>query len=184
MERDLSWEKDGYVMRLAEEGDAERYWQNYDPLDPEVARLTGCKASFTREEVLTFFRRSLEDAERRFFLVFDPAGNVAGESVVNEIDEDLRCANFRIAIFRPETRGKGLGSWMVETTRDFAFEQLQLHRLELDVFSFNPRAIRAYRKAGFRQEGVRRDAVRDGDGYGDDILMSILEEEWRALRRG
>ena len=50
------------------------------------------------------------------------------------------------------------------------------------MFSFNPRAIRAYEKAGFRREGVRRDAVRDGDGYGDDILMAILEDEWREVK--
>ena len=63
-----------------------------------------------------------------------------------------------------------------------AFERLGLHRLELDVFSFNTRAERAYLKAGFRREGVLRDAVMDGDGYADDILMAILEEEWKALK--
>lgn len=42
-------------MRLAEKSDAECYWKNYDPLDPEVARLTGCKECFTRDEVLSFF---------------------------------------------------------------------------------------------------------------------------------
>lgn len=41
---------------------------------------------------------------------------------------------------------------------------------------------RAYLAAGFREEGVCRDAVRDGDGYGDDILMAILEAEWRAVK--
>lgn len=176
------WEKNGFVMRPAQKSDAEPYWKNYDPLDPEVARLTGCKASFRRDEVLDFFTRSLADEERRFFLVFDPEGNVIGESLINEIDQDLRCANFRIGIFHAAERGRGIGTWMVETTRDFAFEELHLHRLELDVFSFNPRAIRAYRRAGFREEGVRRDAVRDGEGYGDDILMAILEEEWRGMK--
>lgn len=182
MKRSQTWEKDGFIMRLAEEADAERYWKNYDPLDPEVVRLTGCKESFTKDEVLSFFYRSIEDEERYFFLVFDPEGNVIGESVLNEIDVDLRSANFRIGIFHGTERGKGIGTWMVSTTRDFAFEVLQLHRLELDVFSFNPRAIRAYRRAGFREEGVRRDAVRNGDGYGDDVLMSILEDEWREMK--
>lgn len=183
MKRHGIWEKDGFTMRLAEKGDAERYWKNYDPLDPEVVRLTGCRESFTRDEVLSFFYRSIENEERYFFLVFDPEGNVIGESVINEIDVDLRCANFRIGIFHGAERGKGIGTWMVSTTRDFAFEVLHLHRLELDVFSFNPRAIRAYRKAGFREEGVRRDAVRDGESYADDVLMSILEDEWREIKR-
>lgn len=105
-----------------------------------------------------------------------------GESVLNEIDWDCKCANFRIAIFHGADRGRGLGSWMTEKTLQFAFEELGLHRVELDVFSFNPRAIRAYEKAGFRREGVRREAILDKRGYGDDILMGILEEEWRSQK--
>lgn len=105
-----------------------------------------------------------------------------GESVINEIDFALRCANFRIAIYRPAERGRGIGSWMVQTTRDFAFEVLKLHRLSLDVFSFNTRAEQVYRKAGFQREGVLRDAVLDGGQYADDILMSMLEEDWKRLK--
>ena len=50
------------------------------------------------------------------------------------------------------------------------------------MYSFNPRAEKAYVKAGFKREGVLRDAVRDGDAYADDILMSMLEDEWRAFK--
>ena len=57
---------------------------------------------------------------------------------------------------------------------------MKLHRLELDVYSFNPRAEKVYLKAGFKQEGVLRDAIMDGDSYADDIIMSILEDEWKA----
>lgn len=57
-----------------------------------------------------------------------------------------------------------------------------IHRLALDVYSFNPSAEKVYLKAGFKREGVLRDAIMDGDKYTDDILMSILEDEWRALK--
>ena len=177
------WEKDGFLLRPARASDAESYYAlNYNPLDPEVARLTDCKAHFTREEVVSFFLKALEDPDRYFFLILSPEGEIIGESVINEIDWDLRRANFRIAIFRTGERGRGIGTWAVEKTRDFAFEKLKLHRLELDVYSFNPRAERTYTKAGFRREGVLRDAVLDGDHYADDILMAILEEDWRSLR--
>ena len=67
-------------------------------------------------------------------------------------------------------------------TRDFAFAELKLHRLELEVYSFNSRAEKTYLKAGFKREGVKRDAVIDGDKYADIILMSILENEWKILK--
>lgn len=94
----------------------------------------------------------------------------------------MRCANFRIGLYHTTERGKGIGTWATEVTRDFAFEELKLHRLELDVYSFNPRAEKAYIKAGFKRKGVLRDAVLDGDKYTDDLLMSILEDEWRTLK--
>lgn len=119
-----------------------------------AGRLTGSKERYSRDEVISFFLACLDDPDRRDFLLVDPAGRIAGECVINEIDWDARCANFRIGIFRPEDRGQGLGTWAVRVTRDLAFEALGLHRLALNVFSFNPRARRAYLAAGFREEGV------------------------------
>ncbi|WP_294547519.1 GNAT family protein [uncultured Pseudoflavonifractor sp.] len=183
METHVIGQRDGYTIRLAKAEDAADYYeQNYCPLDREVVRLTGCRSSFSREEVISFFLKSLGEDDRYFFLIIAPDGSIIGESVVNEIDWALRRANFRIAIYRAAERGKGIGTWATEAARDFAFETLKLHRLELDVYSFNPGAERTYAKAGFRREGVLRDAVMDGDSYADDILMSILEEEWRALK--
>lgn len=179
----VSWEKDGYILRLARKEDAENYYNfNFNPLDSDIARFTGCKPFFTRDEVVNFFLACVEDEDRYDFLLLNSDGNIVGESVINEIDRELRKANFRIAIFHENVRGKGIGSWMVQVTRDFAFEQLRLHRLELDVFSFNRRAEKAYRKAGFQQEGILRDAVKDGEEYADDILMAILEEEWKEIK--
>lgn len=180
---DKTWEKDGFVLRPARKEDAEEYYShNYDPLDPSVARFTGCAPSFPRERVVNFFLWCVEEEDRYDFLLVAPDGHIIGESVINEIDWDLRCANYRMALFHSEACGHGLGAWIIRCAMEFAFESLKLHRLELDVFSFNPRAIRAYEKAGFRREGVLRDAVKDGDAYADDILMAILEDEWSAIR--
>ena len=176
---------DGYTLRPGCAQDAEAYYsQNYCPLDPELARLTGCKPVFTREEVVGFFLRGIADEERRWLLLIAPDGRIAGESLLTEIDPQTRSANFRIALFSPTLRGRGLGTWMTRETLRLAFDRLHLHRVYLDVFSFNPRAERAYLAAGFTREGVLRDAIRDGDGYADDILMSILEDEWRAKEAG
>lgn len=183
MKVNKTWVKDGFILRIACKDDAENYYnQNYSPLDKEVARFTGCKETFTKDEVLSFFYKSIEDDDRYLFLVISPDGRIIGESVINEIDFDLRCANFRIGIFNSTERGKGIGTWVVETTRDFAFEELKLHRLELNVFSFNPRAEKVYLKAGFKREGVLRDAIYDGKNYADDILMAILEDEWKEIK--
>ena len=163
--------------------DAENYYlQNYNPLDKEIARLTGCKELFSKEEVMSFFLKSIQDTGRYYFLIISPDNRIIGETVINEIDNQTKSANFRIGIFQSSEQGKGIGTWAVETTRDFAFEILKLHRLSLDVFSFNTRAEKCYLKAGFKREGILRDAVLNGNEYADDILMSILEDEWSELK--
>ncbi|MGN1021046.1 MAG: GNAT family N-acetyltransferase [Aristaeellaceae bacterium] len=174
--------RDGYTLRPARHEDAEAYFrQNFSPLDGEVARLTGSRRDFTREEVVDFFHRCVDAEDRRDFLIIAPDGRIIGESVINEIDGDTRCANYRVAIFHSDCRGKGIGAWAIRHTVDYAFGTLRLHRLELDVFAFNPRALRAYERAGFRREGVRRQAIPNGDGWADDILMAMTEDDWRAL---
>ena len=53
MDRDVIGQREGFTLRLARAEDGEAYYeQNYCPLDREVARLTGCKTAFSREEVL------------------------------------------------------------------------------------------------------------------------------------
>lgn len=196
-------QKENYILRPAKAEDFENYYlPNYCPLDPEVARLTGSRPDFSRKEVESFFKNAIEDPEICLFLVEDEEGNIIGESVINEIDWHLKKANFRIALYQQTARGKGIGTWVVKATRDFAFEVLKLHRLELDVFSFNPKAEKVYQKAGFRREGVLRDAVAWPEGmdksaengnngnnengskeYADDILMAMLEDEFWAIKQ-
>ncbi|MGN1147232.1 MAG: GNAT family N-acetyltransferase [Lachnospiraceae bacterium] len=175
------WEKEGYILRLAVKEDAEEYYSNnFNPLDPETARLTGCKPNFTHDEVVNYFLQCIDSDERYDFLIISPDGHIVGESVINEIDKVVNCANFRIALFSSEIYGKGIGTWVIGHMLEFAFNEIKLHRLALDVFSFNPRALKAYEKAGFKREGILRDAIKDGNQYADDILMAILEEEWRS----
>ncbi|WP_244324902.1 hypothetical protein [Sporofaciens musculi] len=70
------WEKDGYVLRSACREDAENYYQqNFNPLEPEVSRLTGCKPSFTHDEVVNFFLSCIDDEGRYDFLSVCTAWN-------------------------------------------------------------------------------------------------------------
>lgn len=142
-----------------------------------MVRFTGCKAEYTHDEVVDFFMKGIESKDRYDFLIIAPDGRIISESVINDIDWESR-----IAIFHPSEYGKGIGSWAVKITRDFAFEQLRLHRLELSVYSFNTRAENVYLNAGFKREGVLRDAVWDGKEYSDEFVMSILEDEWRQIK--
>jgi RimJ/RimL family protein N-acetyltransferase len=83
---------------------------------------------------------------------------------------------------RPAYRGRGYGTEAIELVLGLGFDGIGLHRVELDVLSINARAYSLYENIGFRVEGRRRDAYRDGEGWCDAIIMAMLEEEYRALR--
>ena len=124
------WEFKGYTMRSSRIEDKDAYYlAGFTECDSEVARMTGSKMHYSKEEVDAYFVNCLNDSTRYDFLIFDPQGSLIGESVINEIDEQARSANFRICIFKSKNCGKGIGSWAIQTTRDFAFCERKLHRL-------------------------------------------------------
>lgn len=92
-------------------------------------------------------------------------------------------ATLAIGIGEPAYRGRGYGSDALRLILGYAFNELNLHRVGLDVIAYNTPAIRAYERAGFRREGlVRASVLRDGVRH-DRIMMGILREEWQELRQ-
>ena len=88
-----------------------------------------------------------------------------------------------IGIGEAEYRGKGYGTDAMRLTLAYAFRELNLYRISLTVFSYNPRAIHVYEKLGFVREGVSRSALyRDGQRH-DVILMGLLRPEWDATQK-
>lgn len=63
----------------------------------------------------------------------------------------------------------------------YAFEDLGLHRVDLRVLEYNDRAIAVYEKCGFVREGVERESANVAGKWHSDLIMGILEHEYRAL---
>lgn len=74
--------------------------------------------------------------------------------------------------------GMGYGTDAMNIGLRFVFTELNLRRVTLTVFEYNPRAVRSYEKAGFKLEGRMRGALlKDGTRW-DMLYMGILREEW------
>lgn len=76
--------------------------------------------------------------------------------------------------------GQGIGGEALRLALNYAFNELNLHRVQLTVFEYNDRAIAVYEKLGFQREGVYRESLyRDGVRY-DMYLYGLLRREWEA----
>jgi len=83
-----------------------------------------------------------------------------------------------IGLGKRENWGKGYGREAMELTLKFAFHELNLHRVQLSVFSYNQRAVALYEELGFTKEGVFREHLeRDGQRF-DMYLYGLLRSEW------
>jgi RimJ/RimL family protein N-acetyltransferase len=86
-----------------------------------------------------------------------------------------------IGLGEREFWGKGYGTDAMRVLLRFAFTELNLRRVSLDVFEYNPRAVRSYEKVGFVVEGRMRGMLeREGKRW-DLVFMGILREEWERL---
>lgn len=154
--------------------------------DPEVLRLTGTvhtpeeasgRADRLDDVGLAWYRSRNTAPDRLDLAIVELAtGACVGEAVLNDYDAANASCNFRILI-GPRGRDRGLGTEATRLIVRYGLDVLYLHRIELSVYSFNPRARRAYEKAGFQVEGIARQAFRWGDEWVDTILMSVLETD-------
>ena len=96
------------------------------------------------------------------------------------VDTDQHAATYTVGLFVAGLRGRGLGQEITRLVLSWAFGELGVHRVELEVLAFNRRAIGCYLACGFRQEGVRREALLYPDGWHDLIVMGLLQAEHAA----
>src|SRR4051812_16072221 len=169
------------VLRPFSAADADAMWEIVQ--DPEVVRFTfEPSTELTPDRLPSWSGPRAPAPDRLDLAVTDPdTGEVLGEVVLNEWDPVARSCSFRTLI-GPRGRGRGIGTEATRLIVGHGFEQLGLHRVQLEVYGHNRRALRVYEKAGFVVEGVRREAAfRDGE-WVDDVIMGVLDREWGAVR--
>lgn len=172
-------------LRPFERSDAETYrrWRA-DARVMDLAGYPGGPLSLAQVE------RRIEDVTKRygtdeyqFVICLLDDERPIGEASLFGLDRANGSAELGIAIGEPDEWGKGHGTDAVEALVDFGFGELRLERIELNVWTENHRAMRAYEKAGFVHEGTLRHDRYEHGRFTDGHVMSILRDEWLALPR-
>lgn len=106
--------------------------------------------------------------------------NLLGFISLEAILWNHRVAWLAMGIGNKEHRGQGFGQEAIRLAVAFAFQELNLHRVQLSVFEYNEPGIRAYEKMGFTREGSYREFMeRDGKRY-DMHIYGLLRHEWET----
>lgn len=109
------------------------------------------------------------------FAIETKEGRHIGNCGLHNASAENRSASLGITIGEKDCWSQGYGSDAVRTMMRFGFEEMNLNRVDLLVYEFNERAIAAYRKCGFEEEGRLRDAHYGDGAYCDVVLMAALQ---------
>ena len=133
---------------------------------------------YTREKEEEWITAALTRSVDAVFTMYElstmrPIGNVG----LHDIDHDSGTADFGILIGETDAWGRGFGTEATRMMIAYGFDVLGLHNIQLEVYSHNPAALKAYERAGFRRVGARRGARKVGRKRVDIVFMDIVADE-------
>lgn len=163
-------------LRPIERGDlpAMVAWRN----NPRVLRAFFTQSRLTMQDQEVWYEKYCSRQDEKLFVIETKERKAVGTIGLSKIDRINRSAELgRLMIGDDDEIGNGFALDAVRTVVGFAFSQLNLNRIWLEVFSWNLAAINVYIRCGFRQEGIKRQAVLVDGKFQDVILMSLLRED-------
>lgn len=121
-----------------------------------------------------------EQSSFRFVIETKEEGAV-GIATLADIDWKNRRARHGIKIMESKNREKGIGTDSIMAIMRYAFDELQLVRLDSAWFADNLPSKAVYMKCGWKEEGVRRKYVYQDGAYKDVIITGVLAEDYYKL---
>lgn len=145
----------------------------HDDVAPFLAAVRAGSADEIRDEVERY--ASEPEAGGVFVIEVDcaPVGTVAFERV----NRRSRIAGLSGLALHPLHRGRGVADEAARLLQRHLLQDLGFHRLQLEVYAFNERAIRHAERAGFVREGVRRKAYWRNEQWVDGVLFGLVAED-------
>jgi RimJ/RimL family protein N-acetyltransferase len=149
--------------------------------DPEIRKTFFTNLPTNLPDQEERIRRLYEDKANILLAICaaDSDGRAIGITGYHRIDWVGRMATFSLIIADPEAWGHGYGSESTRLMVQYGFDILNFHRIQLHVYAGNNAAIHIYKKVGFREEGLLREAMVQDGKYRDFLVMGMLESEWR-----
>jgi len=136
----------------------------------------------TKQEVDSWFERLLDNQDNLQLGIYSKEINqLIGYAGISNISKLNKSGEYFIFIGDKSQWGKGISTEVTKQIVEIGFNKLELNRIALTVSEPNIGGVKSYLKAGFKQEGILREAsFRDGQ-FHNKIVMSVLKSEWKEV---
>ena len=130
-----------------------------------------------RDEILAEIARSDSDPEAYGVFVIEAEGERAGTMRFERANHRSRIADLGGLAVHPDFRGAKIADAAARLFQRHLFDDLGFHRVQMEIYGFNERAMRHAERAGFTREGVRRQAYWRNDAWVDGVLYGALADD-------
>ena len=145
----------------------------HEDVDPYLS----ARRATTREEFLDEIERSEREPNEYGRFVIEVDGERAGVMGFAVANQRSRIAQLGGIAVHPEFRGRRVADDAARLLQRHLLFDLGYHRLQLEVYGFNERALRHAERSGFVREGVKRKAYRRHDAWVDGVLFGLIRED-------
>ena len=166
---------DGFRLRraTAEDVDFMASLASHEDVEPFMAAVSARDRDTLREEI----EKSEQEPERHGRFIVEVVGNRAGVMAFDVANRRSRIADLRNLMLHPDYRGRGIADAAATLLVRHLFFDLDYHRVQLECYGFNERAIRHAERSGFVKEGVRRMAYWRHGEWVDGVLFGLVRED-------
>jgi aminoglycoside 6'-N-acetyltransferase len=145
----------------------------HDDVDPFLS----ARRATSREELLEEIERSSAEPDDFGRFVIEVDGERAGAMGFAVLNKRSRVARLGGLAIHPDFRGRRISDEAARVFQRHLLHELGYHRLELEIYGFNERAMRHAERSGFVREGVKRKAYRRHGEWVDGVLYGLIEED-------
>jgi RimJ/RimL family protein N-acetyltransferase len=164
------------ILRAFEREDAERCYRWIN--DPNIVRTLKTRYPIAFQNEMEWLDRAMHASvtERHFAIERKDDRTHIGNASIHEIDWVSRNAAFGLFIGEPSAWNRGFGGDAIRTLVRFAFDEMNLRKLRIDIFDYNDRAKHVLETQGFVVEGrLRQEFYREGT-YHDIVVLSVFRD--------
>ncbi len=150
--------------------------------DPEIRQYISNRFPFSLFKEEDIIKRMNDHEHVLLTICHKKSGELIGNISI-ELNWVNRRGMLGIIIGEKDFQNKGYGKEAIRLMLNYAFYELNLHKIVLEVYDYNERAVNLYKKLGFKIEGhFRKHSFKNGK-YVDLLYMGILEKEWKKLSK-
>lgn len=169
--------EDEIVLRPIEKEDAQYLGKLFQ--NPDVRKYLGRVPHPHNSRQVEEKIEEITHNDNQIKFIIEKEGDEIGTIMLFDIDRTYRHAEFGAFMVEPEKHGEGIGTTALQLLLEYAFDELNMHRIAGGYIEDNDASRKVQERFGFKEEGKERDyKYRDGE-YLDLVRMSLLEEEWR-----